>query len=94
MNDIRIIDPTPSRRLPLMQTIQDAAKLNIQHRTTFYVSAYLFQAWICELSLRWAHNHVTQAQRSTPNSEQIALRIFHVPTSAAGTASEQLTTTE
>jgi len=30
---------------------QDAAKLNVQERTTFHVSAFLFQAWISELSL-------------------------------------------
>jgi hypothetical protein len=34
-----------------MQSVQDAAKLNRQERTTFYVSAFLFQAWISELSL-------------------------------------------
>lgn len=47
-----IINPIPSNRpLPIMRTIQDAAKLNVQERTTFYVSAFLFQAWISELSL-------------------------------------------
>src|ERR1043166_8773736 len=44
-----IIDPS-SRPLPLMQTIQDAARLNIQEHTTFYVSAFLFQCWISELT--------------------------------------------
>ena len=38
-NNIRIIDPVPTRRpLPLMQSIRDAAELNNQERTTFYVS--------------------------------------------------------
>jgi len=61
-----IIDPIP-RRIPNMQTIQDAAKLNIQECTTFYVSAYLFQVWISELSLANAAQMAEQpdpAQRS------------------------------
>src|SRR5205085_2234203 len=50
-----IIDPIPSGRpLPFMQTIQDAARLNIQERTTFYVSAYLFQCWISQLTLDYS----------------------------------------
>jgi hypothetical protein len=48
----RIIDPIPSRRpLPLMQSIHDDATLNTRERTTFYVSAFLFQVRIAELSL-------------------------------------------
>jgi hypothetical protein len=51
MNPIRIIDPLPCGKLPLMNSIEEAAKLNVRHRTTFYVSAYLFQCWICQLTL-------------------------------------------
>ncbi len=47
-----IIDPVPfRRRLPPMQTAQDAANLNVQHRTTFYISAFMFQCWLSELTL-------------------------------------------
>src|SRR6266571_5225448 len=61
----RIIDPMPSGRpLPLMYSLQDAAKLNIQERTTFYVSAFLFQVWLCELTL----GHTAQlAEKPDPN---------------------------
>jgi hypothetical protein len=34
-----------------MNSIQDAVKLNVQERTTFYVSAFLFQCWLGELTL-------------------------------------------
>jgi hypothetical protein len=40
-----------------MDTIHDAAKLNIQHRTTFYVSAFLFQRWLSKLTLALAICH-------------------------------------
>jgi len=66
-----IVDPIP-RRIPNMQTIQDAAKLNIQERTTFYVSAYLFQVWISELSLANAAQMAEQpdpAKRSFQSGE-------------------------
>ena len=74
-----IIDPLPSgRRLPLMQTIQDAAKLNVQERTTFYVSAYLFQCWISDLVLA---NSAQLAEKAAPNDRSFqtgeALRGFH-----------------
>jgi hypothetical protein len=46
-----------------MHTIQDAAKLNQQECTTFYVSAFLFQCWICELSLA---NSAQVAQQPDP----------------------------
>src|SRR6266571_1359151 len=60
-----IIDPPPSGRpLPLMQSIQDAARLNIQQRTTFYVSAFLFQCWISELTLA---NTAQLAEKPDPN---------------------------
>jgi hypothetical protein len=45
-----IIDPT-RRPLPQMSTLQDAAKLNLQEKTTFFVSAFLFQGWVSELNL-------------------------------------------
>ena len=64
MNSPRIIDPMPGGKLPFMDSIQDAAKLNVQHRTTFYVSAYLFQAWICKLTL---DNVAQLAEKSDPN---------------------------
>ena len=59
-----IIDPMPCGKLPLMDSIEDAAKLNVQHRTTFYVSAYLFQCWICKLTL---DNVAQLAEKSDPN---------------------------
>jgi hypothetical protein len=58
----RIIDPS-RRRLPLMQTIQDAAKLNVQERTTFYVSAFLFGCWVSELTLA---NSAEFAEKTDP----------------------------
>ncbi|HSU52516.1 MAG TPA: hypothetical protein VLT36_00495 [Candidatus Dormibacteraeota bacterium] len=53
----------PSGPLPIMHTFQDAAKLNAQERTTFYVSAFLFQVWICELTLA---NGAQLAERPNP----------------------------
>src|SRR5438045_1076572 len=74
-----IIDPLPSgRRLPLMHTVQDAAKLNVQERTTFYVSAYLFQCWLSDLVLA---NTAQLAEKAAPNARSFqtgeALRGFH-----------------
>ena len=47
-----------------MQSIQDAAKLNAQEGTTFYVSPFLFQARVAELTLA--------------NAAQFAHRLAHV----------------
>ena len=47
-----------------MQTAQDAARLNIQHRTTFYVSAFMFQCWISKLTL---DNSAQLAEKPDPN---------------------------
>src|SRR5438552_8561792 len=57
-----IIDPS-RRQLPLMYSIQDAAKLNVQEKTTFYVSAFLFQLWLCEFTLA---NTAQLAEKSDP----------------------------
>src|SRR5882757_3334157 len=47
-----IIDPMPFRRpLPFMPTLHDAAKLNEKEKSSFYVSAFLFQCWISHLCL-------------------------------------------
>jgi hypothetical protein len=64
--------------LPIMDTIHDAAKLNIQHRTTFYVSAFLFQCWLSELTLA----HAAQlAEKPDPKDRSFqigeSLRGFH-----------------
>ncbi|HWX18567.1 MAG TPA: hypothetical protein VN578_01550 [Candidatus Binatia bacterium] len=50
MNPI-IVDPIPSTRpsLPFMASAQDAAKLNAQERTTFYLTAFMFQCWLSQL---------------------------------------------
>jgi hypothetical protein len=47
-----------------MSTIEDAAKLNVQERTTFYVSAFLFQAWISVLTLA---NAAQFAEKTNPD---------------------------
>jgi hypothetical protein len=59
----RIIDPSRPR-LPLMDSIHDAAKLNEKEHTTFYVSAWLFQAWISELILGCSAQF---AEKTAPN---------------------------
>src|SRR6185295_1272499 len=45
-----LIDPS-LRHLPLIQSIENAEKLDAQQNTTFHVSAFMFQAWLSELSL-------------------------------------------
>src|SRR4051794_17574479 len=48
----RIIDPIPFRRpMPFMPTLDDAVKISEKEKSSFYVSAFMFQCWISQLCL-------------------------------------------